>query len=64
MYCVIAVSEQHINVINIPKSFVESRRCEKREKEKVASQYDKDAPAKRGVRLLCRTPSGVTPILT
>ena len=59
-----AVSEHDSNVINISKSFAESSRCEQREKWRVARQAEKDALAKRGVRLLCKTPSDVTPIPT
>ena len=55
-----AVSEHDGDTINIPKSFAESRRCEQREKWRVARLAEKDAPAKRGVGLPCKTPSGVT----
>ena len=42
------VSEHDSDVINIPKSFAESRRCEQREKWRVDRQAENDALAKRG----------------
>ena len=53
MTSVTAFSEHDIDVINIRKSFAESRRCERREKWRVARQVEKDALAKKDVRLLC-----------
>ena len=59
-----AVSEQDIDLIGIPKIFAEFRMYVQREKWRVACQAEKDALAKMGVRLLCKTPNGVTPIPT
>lgn len=51
-------------MINIPKSIAESRSCKQRKMWRVARQAEKEALAKRGVRLLCRSLSGATPIPT
>ena len=64
MTSMIAVSEHDSDTINNHKSFAESRRCEQGERWRVARQAEKDALAERGVRLLCKTSSGVTSIPT
>ena len=51
-------------MINIPKSFAGSGRPEQRKMWRVACQAEENAKAKRSVRLLCRTPTGVTRIPT
>ena len=51
------------DTINIPKA-LRSHRCEQREKWRVARQAEKEALAKRGVRLLYKISSGVTSIYT
>ena len=57
-----AVSEHDSDVVNILKFFAETRKCVQREKWRVARLTEEDALAKRDERLLCRTPSSVTPI--
>ena len=57
-----AISKHDIDVSNVPQSSAEPLRCKQREKWRVARQVEKVAIAKRGVRLLCKTPSCVTPI--
>ena len=42
------------DTITISKSYAESRRCEQREKWRVARQAEKEALAKQGVQLLCK----------